>query len=200
MAAFNSGTRTIEFWIRLADHSGIEMLLTRFVDTANFFMIQHRDNGDELDGFLVQAKTSGNETLQIAFGSTQEINDTNWHHIAMIQLNADWGIYLDGTQVLHIVGTSGAMAFAVPLSYGYRKNGGGDFWTNGNYAHARWQNANYFGASPNSTPDDTIIPPVGPYTADGGGGWTHIINGVANASIAKINGVAKVSIAEVNQT
>ena len=32
------------------------------------------------------------------------------------------------------------------------------------------------------------------------GGWTHIINSVANASIAKINGVAKASIAEVNQT
>ena len=32
------------------------------------------------------------------------------------------------------------------------------------------------------------------------GGWTHIINSVANASIAKINGVAKASIAKVNQT
>jgi len=150
---------TIDFFVKHTDHSGNEMYLAQGSDGNNNWRIQHSDG----NGVRLLVTSSASSIIFTPYGG--EITDTNWHHIALVKVGDEYGIYVDGTQVGYVQDTSTA-TFTGDLHIGSNETGGSNFdgWIDG----LRIYKGNPFSASPNSTPNDTITVPTGEPTADTG--------------------------------
>lgn len=153
-ADWDIGTNlTIDLWVKHDDHVGTEAYLEQYVDATNYWVLEHIDS----TGLHFQVDGGGAD-IDISGG---EITDTNWHHIGLIKVGSDVGIYKDGTQIVD--GDSACTtAFADLLSIGARIDPTNYFA--GNMDEVRIQATNYFNASPNATPDDTITAPTEAYS------------------------------------
>jgi hypothetical protein len=98
-------------------------------------------------------------------GST--ISTNTWYHVAMVKKGAEYGLYLDGTQVDYS-NTFSARSFTSPLYIG-SLNGLSGYFT-GHIDDFFITNGDYFSASPDSGLTDTITVPTGPYEVAYGGG------------------------------
>jgi hypothetical protein len=86
-----------------------------------------------------------------------EINDTNWHHIAVCKVGSKYGVYKDGAQV-NYTDNNATDTFSGNLVIG--QGGDNNLWVDGYVDEIRMQHWNYFNASPNSAKTDTIAVPV----------------------------------------
>jgi hypothetical protein len=146
--------RTIDLWFQTDDTGqAAGTIMTQYEDSSNFWRMWF-DNGTLHFGW----KSGGSWKIDVYTGGV--LLDTNWHHIALCRVANKTGMYLDGTQVLYGT-TSDTDTFAAPLQIGTYNSSN---YHQGRMDEIRFQNSNYFNADPNSTPDDTITVPTGPYS------------------------------------
>lgn len=148
---------TIDFWIKFTDHADTEYLIAQEEDAQNRWFMTHTDG----QGFGFFASSGGASIINTGRGG--EITDTDWHHVALIKVGNDYGIYVDGTQVVH-TNDSDTDTFAASLEIG--RYAGADYYFNGYIDDLRITHSNIFSASPNSTPDDTITVPTSSLSSD----------------------------------
>lgn len=154
----NADDCIIDFFVKHDDHDGTEVYVGQYEDATNYWMLYHV-HGSGLRFVLV----SGGSTI-IDTGSGGEIADTNWHHITLIKIGDNYGIYKDGTQIVHTQDSS-VDTLAGSLFIGQK--GDDSDWFDGHIDHVRIVKRNIFNAAPNDTPDDTIIVPSVEYTDPG---------------------------------
>lgn len=142
---------TIDFQVKHSDHAGQEYYLNHHEGDDDRWWLMHEHGA----GLTFSMNSTGNKILLIG----GEITDTNWHHVALIKVDDDYGIYLDGTQTAHSIGESDNDTFTGLLYIG---SGGAYF--DGWMDEIRFQFGNYFNATPNATPDDTITVPTEAYS------------------------------------
>jgi len=152
----SSGNYTISMWVKFSGApSG-----------SQFFMGQEEADADRWT--LYNAQATNNLKFIAKSGGTNIINltgssgvaDTNWHWIVLVKVDAEYGIYLDGTQNGYLSDSS-TDTFATGLDIG---GGGVDAAFPGNIDDIIIADSNIYSATPNSTPNDTITDPAVPYT------------------------------------
>ena len=147
---------TIDAWVKFDDHAGSEAIVHQGEDTSNFWMLYHNHG----DGWHWQV--SGNSVYDLATGV--EVTDIAWHHIAVCQVGATVGVYMDGVQIGYIV-PGASDTFAAALQIGNRTTGGTYFY-DGKIDGLRITHNNAFLASPNVGKTDTITVPTAAHTSD----------------------------------
>ena len=163
--SFSFFSNLVENWtlgieLRLADHTGVEIICGQFEDANNYWYIFHQDGA----GFTFRLRT--NATLHIDITGIGEISDVDWYHIALIKVGPVIGFYKAGTQIGYaLMDADMVKVFASDFYIG--QDGDGNSYTHAWYDHIRIEKDNIFAAAPNSTPDDTITEPAGAWTDPG---------------------------------
>jgi len=155
-----SVTKTIHGWVKHTDHSGTEAYCGQ-TDGGGYYWYFGHIHGTGLTARMYYP------TL-VVNASGGEIDDTNWHHVALIVVtdgsNRNTGIYLDGTQVGYSSATNlgnwGSNVFRI----GWADNSAPYF--DGNMDGWEWSNSNLFSASPVAELTDTITVPTAAPVAD----------------------------------
>ncbi len=151
---------TVDFFVKFTDHVSIEYLVTQYEDDANRWFVVHIHG----DGLYFRNFVGGVTKIDIV--GVGEISDTNWHHIALCKVGANIGLYVDGSQVGYDLMVSGDIdIYDGNLFVG--QYGGDEGWFQGHIDHVRIIKRNIFDASPNSTPDDTLVVPTAEYADPG---------------------------------
>ena len=150
-----TSSRGIDLWARHLTHTGEEGYFWQSESATKRYFFRH--NGGA--GLIFYAQFDG---TAVHSGYISEISDSNWHHLAVIKIADDVGIYKDGTQVgyVDVSGAGATGTLAGSFFVGYATYSG----MNGNIDEFRVQNSDYFGATPNSTPDDSITVPTVAYS------------------------------------
>jgi len=148
---------TIDFWVKHNDHVGNEEYVAQRENDDNTWGLLHIHG----NGIFFFYRENATTRISISGG---EITDTDWHHIALVKKADEFGIYKDGVQVAYSGSFTNTDTFAGILSIGAT---GATNFLDGYMDELRIQKSNIFSASPNSTPDDTITVPTGPYSTDG---------------------------------
>ena len=151
ICASDSDSWTIDLWVKHEDHAGSETYISQYEDANNYWVFRH-DDGDGLRFILWTGGAYG-----INLDADGEITDTNWHHIALVKVADEYGVYKDGTQVGYVQDSS-TDTFSADLSIA-RRGSAGDYFA-GNMDAIRIDNSNVFSASPNSGKTDTITIPT----------------------------------------
>jgi hypothetical protein len=105
---------------------------------------------------------AGSFTIQ---SPISQISDTNYHHVVMIKVANEYGLYLDGVQIAYAINNSIA-SFSHPLGIGSDSTGSFDKF-HGNMDELRIQKSNTFNAVPVVGLTDTITVPTSAHTEDG---------------------------------
>lgn len=147
---------TIDFWIKFSSVATDQCIWSQYVDASNFVNFQYYQATDQLR-FVVNSAA----TYIVDLNATSTINDTDWHHIAIVKVGSDYGMYLDGTQIAYDT-TASTDTLAAALTIGAFNVGASDF-VNGWMDELRLVNANPFSASPVVGLTDTITVPTAPY-------------------------------------
>jgi len=147
----NSDNWTIDFFVKHTDHAGTEEYLEQRQDANNRWLFYHTDGS----GLRLLVFDGGGTAIDSGFGG--EITDTNWHHVALVKVADEYGIYLDGTQVKYVQDTSTATINGT-LYIG--QNGAGANYFDGWLDDIRIKHSNHFSASPNVGLTDTIVVPT----------------------------------------
>ena len=154
-------SRTMELWIKYASSP---------TGTA-YALISHSESIGPNDFWLINVSNaainffaqSASVTI-LAANDVIGIPDTDWHHIAVIRILDEYGIYVDGTQTAYSQDTS-TDTFAGKLGIGVREiDGWGAF--PGNVDEIRMYVGNPFGAAPVVGLTDTITVPTSQHTSD----------------------------------
>ena len=154
----NSDNWTIDMQVKHTDHTGFEVYISQSTNVNTVWYLAHLDP----NGFNFEVQESGVTTLETGWAG--QIDDTNWHHVALIKVANEYGIYLDGTQISYTQDSTTA-TFTGGLDIGTRWATAG-YMFDGNIDEVRIQHSNIFNASPNATPDDTITVPTEAYGVD----------------------------------
>lgn len=159
-----SDKRTIDFCIRLdSSTTGQQSVIVQRVDSDNYwFFVFYTYSGGSNSYFWFQSKSGGSQLIRIYEDAGKDVNDGNWHHVAIIKVEDDIGLYLDGNQVGYgqLTGTGNFNEFLrigtiiPPNTANYTG------WID----ELRIQNENYFSASPVSGNTDTITVPTEEYS------------------------------------
>ena len=143
---------TIDFQVKFASYTGYHVIMAQKENSTNRWIVDHNATG----GFSLAVKDADANVINIPLGGLIEDND--WHHVALCKVGSLWAFYVDGTQVNYLDDSS-TVTFAGSLYIGY--NGySGNYYFNGNLDEVRIIHSNIFNASPNDTPNDTIIVPT----------------------------------------
>lgn len=149
----------IDCFVKFNDHVGSEYIACQFEDSANRWQLYNL-HGTELAFIL---RVGG---VNLITTSAAEIDDTDWHHIAVCKIGADIGLYVDGVQTGHdLMVASDAAVFDGDLFIA--QLGDNSNWFKGHIDQFRIIKRNILNAAPNSTPDDTITVPTEEYTNPG---------------------------------
>jgi len=170
----NADNWTVDFWVKfnLTNISTVEPLISQDEGASDGWYI-FRNISEEIRFNFFSATV-----LQINPGGIV-VNDTDWHHIAFIKIGTEYALYVDGQQGAY--GTTASIdTFSAPITIGYNPNTYTGYF-NGYLDEIRIQHSNYFNASPNSTPDDTIMVPTSEY----GDGLTNNMTLISNSSTAE---------------
>jgi len=155
---------TVDMWVYPNSLGGEDSIAVHEEGGLNFWSLRYKGGGLSFRAF--------NETLLVDIGAGGVLTLNVWAHVALIKKVSEYGIYLDGTQVGY-TSDSDTDTYAGLFKIGTR--GGGDEW-DGQMDEYRVQKSNYFSASPNSTPDDTITVPTVAYSVASSRGRLMIIS------------------------
>ncbi len=161
--ASNSDDWTMDLWVKHNTVSGFQTYLNQ----GWVFRMNSPTNGVEY------YSPAGNVELI----SNDLLDTITWHHIAVIKVANEYGLYIDGDQVDYFTtDTTGTNASSLYI-------GGlpSEYYFNGWMDEIRIQHSNHFSASPNSGKTDTITIPTGEY---GAGGTNNMIL-VSNSDTAE---------------
>ena len=100
----------------------------------------------------------------IDMNGTTNINDSLWHHLAVIKVGSNWGLYIDGVQEAYY-SQSTIFNITGPLYLG-RRQFYNDWLFNGDMDELRFQKSNAFNANPIVGLTDTITVPTTEHTSD----------------------------------
>jgi len=153
----NADSWTIDFWIKFTDYSGNQFLIEQYQDGTHLWALAHVD-GNGLWFYCYNVDSNIIDT-----GKGGEINDTDWHHIALCKVADKYACYLDGSQVNYTQDSSTATNSGT-LYIGTHNAGVGNYFT-GNMDEIRFKKSNAFNASPNVGLTDTIVVPTSEYTS-----------------------------------
>lgn len=150
---------TIDMFVKHDDHAGNEDYVAQ--DNESEWLWRHTHG----TGMVVYVDNN-------ALVSAGEIEDTNWHHVALVKIggspNYTLGAYIDGVQVGH------ATASHIKNSASRFEIGGeqasGTNALDGHMDELRVQNSNIFGANPDAGLNDTIAVPTREYGTSFPGG------------------------------
>lgn len=112
--------KTIDFWVKMADHAGQEIFLAQAESSQDFWNIYHAHGS----GLKFELRTGNATVFEIAGGG--EITDTDWHHIAFVKDASVYKLYKDGIET-GTVTNAGTDTFAADLWIGASNNAGATF-------------------------------------------------------------------------
>lgn len=150
---------TIDLWVKHGDHAGSETYVMHYTDGSNFWAFLHEDSGGN-DGLRFIIDDGGGAYELDFYGG--EIEDTDWHHIAVCKVGSDWGIYKDGTQVAYASYATPAYTHNQSLNIGRHATSG--WYFQGSMDDIRVTQGNEFSAAPNVGMTDTITVPTVPHS------------------------------------
>ena len=121
---------TIECWVSLTNHSQAEHLFGNYEDNNNKWEITH-DGAGTTSGLSFGLKAGGTWEIYSGYasGGAGAINDSDWHHVALVRDKTVYTLYLDGTALDNTVTDSYESNASVPLYIG--QNGGGGSYLTG---------------------------------------------------------------------
>jgi len=151
---------TVDFWTRI-NGSGYKNWIWQSVDVTHRYGLYMSGN-DYVVYYAVNGGTADSCT------TTTDMDDGNWHHVALIIKGSDLGIYINGNQEAYVSRTVTG-TFAVDLNIGRLHIPSVlTRYTNASIDEFRVQKSNYFLASPNSGKTDTITVPTAEYSEEAG--------------------------------
>ena len=112
----DAGDATIDFFVSLLTHADYDMLMGQIENDTTKYVIVH-SHGSGLAFFVYDSNT---EIMRVGYGG--EIEDSNWHHIALVKEGATYTLYKDGVSVGNTVNAT-TLNFAGPLSIGAQTAG-----------------------------------------------------------------------------
>jgi len=146
-----SGDKTLSLWVYCDDEtSGGEAIIEQYATADENW---HLSRVATTNAIALYHETSGSADIDTSGGT---LASGDWHHIAIVRVGSDVGVYLDGTQIIY----DGAWTGYSLLSYTWLARlaaGGSNF--DGCMDDIAIVNQNIFGAAPNSTPDDSFTAP-----------------------------------------
>ena len=151
----NTDNKTLECFIKLNAPNIDATFFHQWEDGNNNWVFAHSSTS----GLWFGLKSGGNWEVQGWYGGI--ISDTDWHHVALVKVNTEYGTYLDGVQVF-FVDDATTDTLAGVLTVGER---GGNM-TNGFIDEARIYDGNPFSGAPNVGLTDTITVPTTQHTSD----------------------------------
>lgn len=160
VAGSTSQDYTLDMWVKHDDHAGTETYICQYEDSNNYWVLEHVHG----TGLQFRVVSGGSTVVTLSGG---EITDTNWTHIALCKVTSgggstvEYGLYKSGTQTAYVSDTS-TDTFAGTLRLGALAPSN---YFDGYLDEIRVQKSNWFNASPNATPDDTITVETTPYSA-----------------------------------
>lgn len=87
----SSNDFTFDFWMKKNEQNGV--LFSQATNgSTDFMQLQYITASKQL---VFQVYTTGQTTITI--GNSNNITDTNWHHIAIVRNGNIWTMYIDGT-------------------------------------------------------------------------------------------------------
>ena len=155
IVASDSDSWTVDLWVKHDVYGGDEAY-TYQTDGLNQIIFRHRDGSGVQ--FLV-----ANPSIAFTVDG-DEIDDSNWHHVALIKTANEYGVYIDGTQSAYVQDST-TLNLNDLLYIGSAKN---DSFFNGNFDEFRIQKSNYFGVTlDTSAPFETgnFTPPTEEYSS-----------------------------------
>jgi len=159
--ANNSDSYTISMFVRISSITNC-VFFTQTNNSTDSIQFQHNTSVMQYQVYV------GGVTQFSCQANSDYINDTNWHHIALVIIgqgsSKDVAIYKDGNQV-GWVQSSYTYTPGHTLRIGGNSVGG---WLNGNIDDFRVYRGNPYNASPNSSKTDTITVPTSAHVADDG--------------------------------
>ena len=156
ICAVASENWTIDFWVKFTDHVGDETLVGQYQDADNLWKIQHLHGS----GIRFLVKHLGAFPLLSGWGA--EIEDSLWHHVALCRVANEYGLYIDGEQVVyHLDSDLATFAGSLYIS----AQGNPSYYFDGSIDELRIDKSNHFGAAPNVGLTDTIVVPTDEYEA-----------------------------------
>jgi len=155
---WNITNKTVDFFVKFVDHAGTEYLISQHESVGNQWAIKHV-HGSGLSFDLVKSSSSEADT-----GYGGEITDTDWHHVAVIKVGTDIGLYVDGSQVAYDSATISS-TLTGNLCIGCREKATPESYFDGHIDCVRISNSNHFNANPSlSGLTDTITVPTSAYS------------------------------------
>jgi len=158
---------TIDLWVRHDSVTGSKHYINQWQDASNRWNLLHQNTRGI--GFSAQSTADG-VFVQItsAVGQPGLIEDTEWHHVALIKVGQDYGTYLDGVMSGYALGTATA-TFSAVLQIGQINS---IQYFPGSMDECRISSTNIFSGAPDAGLTDTITVPTSPAV---GGAATRIL-------------------------
>jgi len=142
-----SGDYTVACWVYFDTSAGsLEMLLQQYEDGSNYWMLRRKTSGAIEIVFI----RGGVTDININGGST---SSATWYHVALAKVNAETGLYVDGSQVAYDA-TFTLDTFAGSLNVG--RWGSGADYLDGRMDDIVIANQNIYDANPNVGNTDTL--------------------------------------------
>lgn len=109
--ALGSNDFTIEYWYRGTSNEPIVILTTTKAGDSRYPVLISRSTGNGLSA--TGSDSLGNTRYSCNIPSGTNINDGNWHHIALVRFGSNFVLYLDGNgYVSDLPGFSGSLGSA----------------------------------------------------------------------------------------
>jgi len=169
---------TISMFVKHVTTSGSQIYLQYYLNSGSRWAFWHDGgSGNGLRFF------SASPTMDTGYsGNDGRIIDTNWHHVSMIKSGTNFGLYLDGTQVVYVSDSDTGSHTGATLYIGQK--GDNNAWMNGRVDEVFIKQGNYFGVIPNAGGSSFTVP-TRAFKKDIGK-----VGGVASIDLSKIAGVS----------
>jgi len=176
-----SGSKTFDFWVKFnGDFSGYQYMVGQYA-SPNWWSLEMEISG----GSMWFTQLPGQSIAVISRG----IPDTKWHHIAVVKIDDEYAIYIDGQQTAYQQ-TSYTYNYTSPLYIG--QLGSGAQYLDGSIDEFRWNDSNVFNANPTDFSGEAELL----MHFDGDDGQTKTVDNSMPADNCIFNGGAKLSSVE----
>jgi hypothetical protein len=133
----SSTNYTIDFWVLFDDHAGTEYLVIQYEGAGEWWGIYHVHTS----GLVFRQYHVDGGPIIIDTGFAGEIDDSDWHHIALCKVGNYYGLYKDGTRIASTTDTS-TDTLTGSLTFG--SNGNGVSYFDGSMDEIRISASNVF--------------------------------------------------------